>query len=119
MMIGARSRAIRGYTSNEAEKNLRKRAADRETQERLASATNEGVETRNAGSRRSVSLPTLYATVDRRAPIPDRLPEFTERMAWINAKHPSTFSGRSRRSSKRLARARLTEFRLFVPPFWP
>src|SRR5580704_5001636 len=50
-MVGARSRAIRGYPSNEAEKNLRKRAADRETQERLASATNEGVETRNAGSR--------------------------------------------------------------------
>jgi hypothetical protein len=63
--------------------------------------------------------PRRYASVARRSPILDRSPEFTERMAWISAKHPRTFSGLSRRFSRRRVRARLADFRLFVPPFWP
>jgi hypothetical protein len=53
-----------------------------------------------------------YATVDR------RVPEFTERMAWMSAKHPRTFSGRSRRSSRRLTRVSPADFTFLVPPLW-
>ena len=60
-----------------------------------------------------------YASVARRFPSLDCSPELTERIAWISAKHPRTFSGRSSRCARRRARARLTDFKLFVPPFWP
>lgn len=60
-----------------------------------------------------------HASVARRFPSLDCAPELTERIAWISAKHPRTFSGRSSRCARRRARARLTDFKLFVPPFWP
>ena len=63
--------------------------------------------------------PRRYASVARRFPSLDCSPELTERIAWISAKHPRTFSGRSSRCARRRARARLTDFKLFVPPFWP
>jgi hypothetical protein len=66
-----------------------------------------------------LSLTCRYASVARRFPSLDCSPELTERIAWISAKHPRTFSGRSSRCARRRARDRLTDFKLFVPPFWP
>ena len=58
----------------------------------------------------------FYAVVARRAATRARSPKSAERIAWIRARHPKTFRGRSPRSPRLRDRAWLIDFRLFVAP---
>jgi len=51
-------------------------------------------------------------------PTRDQRPEVAERIAWINARHPSTFSGSSCRAPWLLVCAVVADLRLPVSAFW-